>query len=369
MAFQPGQIGGIKLKNRLVRSATFENMATEDGKVTNIQVELYRTLAQGGVGLIVTGHTAVHAGWSTLPHMTRISDDSYIPIVRAIARAVHDVGNDCKVVLQLNQMGRQSSHPVAPSAVYDTFLRQTPRELTLDEIGEIIDCFSEAIRRAREAEFDAVQLHAAHGWLLSSFLSPHTNRRDDEYGGSIEKRARIIKEIYERATSKVGDGFPMMVKMNTDDCFPGGVDADEAVRIGEQIASIGYAAIETSGGTWEALTRTEEELGWKPVLIPEARVGIRSKEQEAYFWETAKKIKRKVNIPIILVGGIKSIDKIEDILKEGSVDFCSMSRPLIRQPDLPNRWLEGIGNQTAECRSCNSCLLMDEPLKCKCKEK
>jgi len=365
IAFQPGEIGGIKLKNRLVHAATFEHMATEDGEVTDIQAELYRTLAQGGVGLIITGHATPHTEWFAMAHMTRITDDSHIPMARRIARAVHEVGNDCKVVLQLNQLGRQCPQPVAPSAVYDTFLQQTPREMTLEEIDEIIESFSEAIRRAREAEFDGVQLHAAHGWLLSSFLSPHTNRRDDEYGGSTGKRTKIMREIYHRAARKAGDDFPVLVKMNTDDCFPGGIDPNEAVRIAGELAGIGYAAIEASGGTWEALTRSEAELGWKPVLIPEARVGISAMGQEAYFWETAKMMGKKTDIPIILVGGIKSIDRIEEILKEGSVEFCAMARPLIRQPDLPNRWLEGIGSETAECKSCNSCLPMGEPLRCK----
>lgn len=367
MAFQPGAIGSVKLKNRLVRSATFEHMATEDGRVTDIQVELYCTLAEGGVGLIITGHATPHTGWFAMPHMTRITDDSYIPMIQRIARAVHGVGNDCKVMLQLNQLGRQCPQPVAPSAVYDTFLQQTPREMTIEEIDEIIESFAEAIRRARDAEFDGVQLHAAHGWLLSSFLSPHTNRRKDQYGGSTRRRTRIMKEIYNRALRKAGSDFPIMVKMNTDDCFPGGIDQEEAVRIAEELAMIGYAAIETSGGTWEALTRSEEELGWKPVLIPEARVGIKTGGQEAYFWETARNMKKKIDIPIILVGGIKSIDKIEEILKEGSVDFCAMARPLIRQPDLPNRWLHGTGGDTAECKSCNSCLPVG-PLKCNGKD-
>jgi 2,4-dienoyl-CoA reductase-like NADH-dependent reductase (Old Yellow Enzyme family) len=239
--------------------------------------------------------------------------------------------------------------------------------LTIEEIDEIIESFSEAIRRTREAEFDGVQLHAAHGWLLSSFLSPHTNHRTDRYGGSTEKRTRIMKEIHDRALRKAGGDFPIMVKMNTDDCFPGGIDQDEAVRIAEELARAGYSAIEASGGTWEALTRSEEELGWKPVLIPEARIGIKTRGQEAYFWETARKMKKKIDIPIILVGGIKSIDKIEEILEEGSVDFCAMARPLIRQPDLPNRWLKGTGSDTAECKSCNSCLPVG-PVKCKAED-
>ena len=178
-----------------------------------------------------------------------------------------------------------------------------------------------------------------------------------------------MEEIWESAAEKVDGDFPILVKLNTDDCLPGGIDADEAVKIAAELARIGYAAVETSGGTWEALTRSEEELGWKPIFVPEARVGIRTKEQEAYFWQNAKKMKRNVKIPLILVGGLKSIDKIEEILREGSVDFCAMARPLIRQPDLPNRWLRGIGGETAECKSCNACIDLEKSLGCKAEKK
>jgi 2,4-dienoyl-CoA reductase-like NADH-dependent reductase (Old Yellow Enzyme family) len=246
--------------------------------------------------------------------------------------------------------------PTAPSAVYDAIFDRTPRALTVEEIEEIIESFAEGVRRAQEAGFDGVQLHAAHGYLLSSFLSPRTNRREDQYGGSIENRTRIIKGIYQRARRKVGDRFPILIKMNTTDFLPGGMDLNEAVRVAKMLSEVGFAAIETSGGMWEALTRKKEELGWLPVLLPESRTGIKDQDQEAYFLPGAKALKEKTNATVILVGGLKSFSKIEEVLTSKGADFVSVSRPLIRQPDLPILWQSGEGPDKAECISCNACL-------------
>ena len=372
-AFHPGRIGGLVIRNRLVRSATFESRA-ENGKVTDELSNFYRTLTRGGVGLIITGHVAVHPEGYMTPKMTQISDDSFIPGLRRIARVVHDQNNNCKIVIQLNHPGRQTlpttdRESIAPSAVYDTLYKRTPREMRVREIEEMIDCFAEGIRRAREAEFDGVQLHAAHGWLLSSFLSPHTNRRQDGYGGTTAKRTRIIREIVEKGRKKVGIGFPILVKMNSDDCFPGGINLEEALRIVKEFSALGFSAIEVSGGIRESLARSEEELGWKPVPIPEARVGIAREDQEAFFYSGAKAIKKVVNLPVILVGGIRSLDKIEEILEEGSVDFCAMARPFIREPNLPKKFFRRE-TQKAACISCNACLPFDGgPVRCRADEK
>ena len=252
--------------------------------------------------------------------------------------------------------GIHEVEPTAPSAIHDTLFDRTPRPMTRNEIEEIIEAFAEGIRRAQEAGFDGVQLHAAHGYLLSSFLSPRTNQRDDSYGGSTQNRTRIVREIYERARKKVGDRFPILIKFNTTDFLPGGIDPDEALRIAEILGKIGFAAIETSGGMWEACTRTKEELGWKPVLLPEARTGIATADQEAYFLPGARAIKDKTKATVILVGGLRSFSKIEEVLGAKAADFVALSRPLIRQPDLPNLWGTGEGPDKAECISCNACL-------------
>ena len=393
IVFTPAWVGPLQVKNRLVRSATYENAATSGGEVSEFLVELYRTLAKGGVGLIITSFAGVYSK-ALSPHFSiRADNDSSIPSLKKITRAVREVGSDCRVMLQLVHPGRQVIHrentaklipllppalvayirkhpevmvpsaeavhevePTAPSAVYDATFDRTPRALTREEIDAIIEAFAEGVRRAQEAGFDGVQLHAAHGYLLSSFLSPRTNQREDQYGGSTENRTRIVKDIYQRARKKVSDRFPILIKMNTTDFFPGGTDLDEAVRVGKVLSEIGFAAIEASGGMWETCTRTKEELGWLPVILPESRTGIKDKDQEAYFLPGAKAIKEKTNAIVILVGGLKSFSKIEEVLTSKAADFIAICRPLIRQPDLPDLWRSGEGPDKAECISCNACL-------------
>lgn len=205
--------------------------------------------------------------------------------------------------------------------------------------------------------------------MLSSFLSPHTNKRDDQYGGSTENRTRIIAEIYERARKKVGENFPIIIKLNTMDFLPDGIDSVEATKVGKILSKIEFGAIETSGGMWEAVTQGQEQMGWPPVILPESRTEIRSEDQEGYFLPGATALKDEIINPIILVGGLKSFDKIEEILKSGNADFISLSRPLIRQPDLPNLRLSGYGKNTAECISCNGCLPIGaEATRCRAKK-
>ena len=261
------------------------------------------------------------------------------------------------------------AEPTAPSSVFDTLLKQTPRALTLEEIETIIEGFAAAIQRAQDAGFDGVQLHAAHGWLLSSFLSPHTNIREDAYGGSIENRSLIVNEIYSRARKKVGENFSILIKMNTSDFLPDGINIRESVQLAKIFSELGYDAIEASGGMWEAMAQGKETLGWEPFMIPEARVNINTKDKEAYFLEGAKEIKKKIASPVILVGGIRSFGRVEEILEQGIVDFVSMARPLIRQPNLPNLWLSGDSHDSAACISCNACFpLGNMSLSCKALE-
>ena len=335
----------------------------------------------------------------------RADSDSFIPSLKKIPRVIRESCPDCKVILQLGHPGRQvinqedaikllpvlpqaflayiQKHPelmlpleeaphvvepTAPSAIYDPIFDRTPRALTIEEIEQIIESFAKGARRAQEAGFHGVQLHAAHGYLLSSFLSPRTNQRKDQYGGSIENRIRIIKDIYQRARKKVNEPFPMLIKINTTDFLPAGMDVAEGVQVGRALSEIGFAAIEASGGMWEALTSKEEELGWPPVILPEARTGIKTRDQEAYFLPGAKALKEKTNATIILVGGLRSFSKIEEVLSSKAADFVSISRPLIRQPSLPSLWRSGDGPEKAECISCNACLPVgNAPIACRVK--
>jgi 2,4-dienoyl-CoA reductase-like NADH-dependent reductase (Old Yellow Enzyme family) len=354
----PKKIGNLKIKNRFVRSATAESRAS-DGHVNDNLINFYKALAEGGVGLIITGITAVQENAYNSEAQMRISDDKFIPGLKKIADTAHAYGNGCKIALQLHHTGTQNrieTTRVAPSAVYNPFLKSSPREMNIDEIKVTIEAFAQGIRRAKEAGFDAVQLHAAHGWLLSAFLSPYTNLRTDDYGGNTENRIRIVEEIYNRAVELVGTDFPIMIKYNADDFMEGGMDIDEAKKIAVSLSNLGYAALEISGGMWAAVTRSEKELGWKITMLPESRISVGTVNQPAYNVPHAKEIKKIVDVPIIAIGGINSLELAEKILNDGSADFIALARPLIREPNLPNRWLKGEGDTGVECIYCNGCI-------------
>ncbi len=310
------------------------------------------------MGLIITGYAYVQASGKAMPYQIGIDHDKLIPGLRKLTKAVHKYGNGCKIMIQLVHCGRQSlvlDEIVAPSAITEQMSNKTPREMTVKEIEETVNAFAESARRAKEAGFDGIQVHAAHGYLLSEFLSPYTNKRTDEYGGGLENRIRIVEIIYKRMVERVGKDFPILIKMNVDDHLEGGINLGESIKIAERLSKIGFDAIETSGAMWEVILRNKEELGWTPAFNPEARVDIRSKDKEAYYLPYAREIKKVIDIPLILVGGIRSLDIIEHILAEGSADFIALCRPLIQEPDLPKRWLQGIGGLTCDCISCNGC--------------
>ncbi len=359
--FSKADIAGLKLKNRLIRSATFEAAMTDDGKITETMLTLYRRLAEGGVGLIITGHMAVMLEGKATHRQTCIHEDAFIEEIRPIVDVVHRAGNGCRVVAQLSHAGRQvmqdnnTARAVGPSAVPSPILKKQARALSTEEIETVIRAFVNAIVRVKKAGFDGAQLHAAHGWLLSSFLSPYTNRRNDEFGGPARNRAKILREIVAQARKKVG-AYPLLVKMNCEDHVEGGIGFGSFSEIVREVEKAGFDAIEVSGGMWDCLARTKDELGFVPMPIPEARTRIANPGKQSYFLKYANMLNLK--IPVILVGGNRNIESMERILGEGKVSFFSMARPLIKEPDLPNRWLEGRGSETAECVSCNSCLLM-----------
>ena len=264
-------------------------------------------------------------------------------------QVVRDVNSKCKIIAQLEN----GNIAAKPSDVSSPFSKRKLRTLNQEEISDIIDCFVEAIIDIKETGFDGVQLHAAHGGLLSRFLSSYSNRRDDAYGGSASKRVRIINEIVSEARNTVGD-FPILIKMNCTDFVEGGTDITTFPILAKEIEKVSVDAIEVSGGMWDCLFRSEEELGFRPVPSPESHTRIRNPEKQSYFLKYAEKL--NLSIPIILVGGNRHIERLESIVKQSKVDFIALSRPLICEPDLPNRWLEGRGGETTECISCNSCI-------------
>ncbi len=346
MLFEPFSFAKFDVKNRIVRSATYEKRADVDGFVTGSLMEFYEDLARGGTGLIITGNALVHVSGRSVPQMICIHNDHYIDKLRDLTEAVHRL--DGKIIIQLVHGGRQcfpallgGENPVAPSAVYDPSTKITPRELSNEEIWEIIEAFGDAARRALYAGFDGVQLHGAHGYLINEFLSPHTNKRNDYWGGDEERRFHFLEEIYKDIRKEVGDSYPIMIKMNADDFIEGGLKAVDSVRTARRLEHLGISAIEVSGGMYESGSKT-------------AQVNIMNTEQEAYFRGAARLFKGELGVPVILVGGIRSQSLAEDILMKGDADLISLARPLIREPDLPLKFLNG--KEKADCISCNSCM-------------
>lgn len=347
MLFEPFSLSGLDLKNRLVRSATYERRADEDGFVTESLIELYEDLTRGGVGLMITGNALVHPSGRTITQMLCVHSDIYIQGLKKLTSAVHELGGI--IAIQLTHGGRQSfpillggRTPLAPSAVYDASTKIMPRAMTDTEIWEIIDAFGEAARRSRLAGFDAIQIHGAHGYLVSEFLSSYTNRRNDYWGGDEERRFHFAEEVYKAVRREVEQDYPVLIKMNADDLLDGGgMSIEEAARIAKGLQEQGIDAVEVSGGMYESGRKTAQS----DILTP---------NEEAYFRTAGKVFKKNLNIPVILVGGMRSKAVMEDVLLKGEADLISLSRPLIREFDLPNKLREG--KEVADCISCNGCM-------------
>ena len=363
--FSPQKIGNVEIPNRIVRSATFEHRAEKYGFVGQKILDFYDKLARGGTGLIITGFTGINPGATGSPYQLRLDNDSYKPGHKRLVDLVHNQ-SDAKLAIQIVHMGRQGEHPkfppIAPSPIPEKTTGLTPRELTTEEIYDLIKEFKETTIRADECGYDLVQLHASHGYLLSNFLSPYTNKRKDEFGGNVENMAKILVDIFNQIRDELGKKFPITVKLQTDDSVPGGLTLDTSSKIAEILAKTGFDAIEPSGGLYESQLFVKNPY---PSKI------IKSSEGENYFLPTAKVLKPLMkNTKLILVGGLKDPISILQILNENHADFISMCRPLIYEPDLPNRWKNG-DISPAKCISCSSCLVIMRkgPVYCVTKKK
>jgi 2,4-dienoyl-CoA reductase-like NADH-dependent reductase (Old Yellow Enzyme family) len=343
--FKETEINGMKLANRFVRSATWEGMATGEGAVTPRLIELYRRLAQGRIGLIITSHAYVRKDGQAGLFQIGGYDDGLIEGLRTMVETVH--AEKGKIAAQLAHAGLFSNTklsgevPVAVSSL-EKYEHRQARVMDEADIEAMVESFRRAADRARKAEFDGVQLHAGHGYLLSQFLSPYFNRRKDGYGGSAENRARAVVEVLQAVRKTVGKSFPVLIKMNSEDFLEGGLTVEDAVQTGLLLQDAGIDAIELSGGTI---------LSGK---LEPSRGGIKSEDKEAYFKDAARAFKEKLRVPIILVGGIRSFGVAEKLVEEGCADYISMSRPFIREPDLVRRWESGDRSK-AKCISDNQC--------------
>jgi 2,4-dienoyl-CoA reductase-like NADH-dependent reductase (Old Yellow Enzyme family) len=344
--FDKIQIGNINLSNRLVRSATWEGLCDSEGNVTSELIDHYRRLARGGVGLIITGYSYVRDDGKQLFGKMGICNAGHLPGLKQLTEAVHQEGGVifCQLVHAGGQTSRKviGSQPLVPSATGFAGYLDTPREMTLEDIRAVVMAFGDAAKRAKQAGFDGVQLHGAHGYLINQFLTPLCNQRQDAYGGNLANRMKFLEEVFAAVRSAVGTDYPVTIKLTATDHLEGGLQPQDGVAIAKRLEQLGIDAIEVSSG-----------MAASGAMNP-VRQKIDAPEKEAYNAEFARMIKSAVHIPIIVVGGLRTCNVLQKLLREGDADLFAFSRPLIREPNLPEIWLKD-GGYAATCISCNGC--------------
>jgi len=344
LLFQPFKLGTVELPNRIVMPPMGTMLAERGGAVSRRLIAYYARRAEGGAGLIIVEICAVDPVQVTSPHQLKISDDSFIPGLAELVRAVKERG--ARVAAQIHHPGRQTSsratgvQPVAPSPIPCPLIREMPRELTREEIAEIIERFAQGARRAREAGFDAVEFHGAHGYLICQFLSPFSNKRTDEYGGDVERRARFALEIVRRTREVVGPDYPLIFRLSAEEPVPGGLTLEETRAIARMLEEAGVDCISVSAGNYAVMERVVQ-----PMLLP-----------LGYLVPLAAEIKKAVRVPVITAGRINDARFAERVLRDGKADLIAMGRPLLADPDLPRKSREGRYGEVRKCIACNTCM-------------
>ena len=324
---------GTTIKNRFFKSAMSEGMGTRDFQPKKNIATLYKRWAEGGTGLIITGNIMVDPKGTAEPGNIVFDKNSNMEILKDWAKQGQQHG--AKVMVQLNHPGKQapktvSKQTVAPSAVPLgnglNKLFSTPRALATNEVEELIQKFVTSAKVAKEAGFSGVQIHAAHGYLISQFLSPHDNRRTDKYGGSLENRMRFLKEIYLGMREELGKDFNIGIKINSTDFKEDGLTEEDSLKTIIELANLGLDFVEISGGTYE-----------RPAMM-----GATSKStNQVFFAEYSKKLKQKIEIPVVVTGGIRSINAMNTLLNNNTTDFIGIARPLTIDPNIPNKIKQG----------------------------
>jgi 2,4-dienoyl-CoA reductase-like NADH-dependent reductase (Old Yellow Enzyme family) len=345
--FETTVLNGMVLRNRFVHSATNEGMAEpESGYANERLIRWQEAVAAGEVGMLIPGYAYVSNEGKSRPGQTGIHSGETVPGLTRMAEAAHRHG--ARIVLQIAHAGcnmyvpSSTGYALGPS---DMKVTEYPcRAMTKDDMAQTVADFAAAALKARAAGFDGVQLHGAHSYLLSQFLSPHFNRRTDEYGGSLENRARFPLEVVRAVRAAVGQDYPVLIKTNSDDYLDNGFVLDEFVPYCLMLEEAGVDAIEVSGGTHFS----------DPKYFCSRPVGTVPKEQEIYFKEAAERYRRQVKTPLILVGGVRTLRVAEQVVSSGLADYVALSRPLIREPNLVKRWHEG-DTRPSTCISCNLC--------------
>ncbi len=376
------KIGTITVPNRIARSATHESLAN-NGKIDDRLIDLLGRLAIGRIGLIFTSAAAIDLKGKIGPTQMGIYDDEFVPNIKNLVQKVHSVGNS-KIIIQVSHAGphaRGVQNSLAPSAIKTLALQSNPKEMSKDEICGVLELYQKAALRVRSAGADGIQFHMCHGDLPSSFFSKKTNKRKDEWGGSLENRIRFPQQIYQHVREVVGKDFLISIKLNATD-YKGGWNVEDAILFAKRLGDAGINAIEVSAGvseTWLGMSRGDIPVDmilegirggklkkWLTVMYFKV-TGNRFPFQEGYLLDFALKIKKAIpNVPIISVGGYRSKAKMEEAIKSG-IDMISLSRPLIRDPNFVKKMLEG-NLERSDCKNCNRCVIaigfQEKPLKC-----
>lgn len=342
--FERAYIGNLELKNRMVMLPMGTILGNQDGTVSQRMIDYYARRAEGGVAMVIVEITEVDPVHFPDRHNIRISDDSFIPGLKALASAIKAHG--ARAAIQLHHPGRQcksaatGAQPVAPSPIPCPLIGEEPRELTPEEIRAIVEEYAQATRRANEAGFDAVEFHGAHGYLICQFLSPWANRRNDDYGGDTYRRTRFALDIVAQAREKVGQHFPLIFRFSADEHIDGGLTLGEARVVARLMEEAGVNAISVSAGTYDSF-----EWVVQPMLFPTGALV-----------PLAADIKRQVKVPVITAGRLGDPRKAERILAEGKADLIGLARPLLADPDLPRKASGGREREIQRCIACNTCM-------------
>jgi len=345
--FSPATLGTMEIDSRLVMPPMSVNFGIdEDGHVTEQHREYLAQRAAGGTRMITVGGGAVDPDGLDLPRMPRVWNDSFIPSLEKLTEVVKRHG--ARIGMQLLHGGRQAYQEtkVAPSPLESLgVVHDVPRELTAKEIVDVIAAHGDAAGRCQRAGFDFVEIHGAHGYLISEFLSPSRNQRTDRYGGDLQRRSRFAVEVLAAVRAAVGPEYPVAIKLNAHDYLDGSTTEVDSAFLASALAEAGIDLIEVSGGT-----------PGSGRLSP-ARSRIATAQDEAYFLEQARAIRAAApGVALALVGGLRSLERIQAILDEGVVEYLALARPLVREPGLPRRWAQGDTDRAA-CISCSGCFV------------
>jgi len=385
--FERSVIGTIELKNRILRSATHEGLGDKYGKPLKELFDTYEKLAKGGAGAIITGYVGIKQNGRTMFNQPMFDKDEYVADYKHFNLKLKNYNTP--VILQLIHGGSQTSSKITGGVLLSAsptknYFGERSKEASESEVEDIIDCFVKSIERAKEAEFTGIQLHAAHGYLLSEFLSPFLNKRKDKWGGNVENRFRILREILQRSREKVGH-FPILVKVSAFDENRNRKELEEIIEGCQMLQENGCDAIEVSRGfgfkSFDTVRVPKIPVDAMLALLPDFKnyssfkksffkivaplLIKRYKPIHNYNIKSAERIKKNVNIPVIVVGGIRRLEDIKNIIENTGIDFVSMCRPFIIEPNIVNKFQENKSVES-KCIDCGYCLfgVVSNKLKC-----